>query len=252
MPKFSSTILVLIVLIVLIVLVAVVRGATSVVDRFDSSQDVFNGVYQNQRWGAQGDGSGSGSEPQFAAATVDAIEQLLIQYDAHVIVDAACGACKWTPMLIERVRGQRHLQYIGIDVSDIALERCKINLQQQFPDIVTLYHGDMTNYPFPRADMLICRDVLQHMSYQAIKAAITNFAQSDIRIFALGAYLPSDNQNRDIETGDYFTIDLKQAPFFMHAPIQVVPEANDGQLKYLFIYTKEQLLEYVGTVPFFL
>lgn len=212
------------------------------------NQDTFDNIYNTLYWGGGGDGSGPGSEPGATIPTVEAINNIVVKYNVSSIVDAACGACKWTHALIAKLQEHgRRITYAGVDVSSVAASRCKQNLEVKYPDAVTVFHGDMTTFKFPAADMLMCRDALQHMSYDMIRSALKNFASSDIRIFAAGSYV-ENYENANINTGDYFSINLTKPPFNFVDPKDIIKEAHD---KYILVYTIEQLRDFTKSNPFF-
>jgi hypothetical protein len=101
------------------------------------------------------------------------------------------------------------------------------------------------------ADMLMCRDTLQHLSYKEIRAVLKNFAKSEIQWFLIGSY-PEDPDNRDISPGDYFSINLEQSPFFM-MPQDSLPESTPPSepRKYIYVYSNERLRHYVNNNAFF-
>ena len=220
----------------------------------DHNQNVFDGIYSGGGWGEQGGGSGHGSEPEATRFTTDVLVEFIHRHKIRIVIDAGCGACKWTHSLLDKLtQYDKQYKYIGVDVSSIAVERCRENLHSRYPENVMVYHGDIADFAFPAADMLMCRDALQHMSYDIIRAVLRNFARSDVHYFVLGSYL-DQNDNRDIKTGEYFAINLTLPPFSMSEPLETFSEKTkypNDPIKQFVVYTKSQLVRYIETNDFF-
>lgn len=242
---------------VLAVLVAIILGASIIgswkveVEPFVDNDvaRTFDNIYKTDFWSPLGDGSGPGSEPNSVEKTMYTLHQFIRDKNITTIVDAGCGACKWTSLMLNRV-DDRHLQYTGVDASNTAVERARANMRE-VKHAVDIHQGDISQFDFPEADMLLCRDTLQHLSYKEIRAVLKHFANSKIQWFLIGSY-PEDPDNRDISPGDYFSINLEQAPFSM-MPQDSLPESSppNEPRKYIYVYSKERLTHYVNNNDFF-
>lgn len=104
--------------------------------------------------------------------------------------------------------------------------------------------GDFTKDVLPRGDLIFCRDALQHLALPLIFAALERFAVSlsgdPHRYLLVGSY--DTGNNRNISTGDYFSIDLRAEPFNLQ-PLEVFPELHENghRPKALLLYTGQQL-----------
>jgi hypothetical protein len=83
--------------------------------------------------------------------------------------------------------------------------------KQYSSDRVRFVVGNITE-PLPAADLLLCKDVLQHLPIALIQRFIANNLQPGKYKWAI---LTNDQgpDNADIEPGDYRTIDLRKPPF---------------------------------------
>jgi hypothetical protein len=74
--------------------------------------------------------------------------------------------------------------------------------------------ADIRTYPLPNSDILICRDLLLHLSYKDTFAFLRTFIKSEI-LFLLTSTDKNDAgyQNRDILTGEFRLIDLFSPPY---------------------------------------
>lgn len=95
--------------------------------------------------------------------------------------------------------------------------------------------------------MVHCRDALQHLPLEMVVEALRHFAKSHARLLVLGSYSTGDGaQNKRIAAGDYFSIDLRQAPFALNKPLAVFNEQSSRLNpsepdKYMLVYTVEYL-----------
>lgn len=83
-----------------------------------STQEVFNDIYKNGKWGLGGRGSGSGSDASFARGAAKIIFDIMLAHNLTTLVDAPCGAMEWQQHLIPSLRlclGSG-FHYHGVDV----------------------------------------------------------------------------------------------------------------------------------------
>lgn len=202
-------------------------------------RSIFDDIYKYSRWQDKGDGSGEGSEPANTLCLRRILTELVQQEDVATFVDFPCGACKWTAVWLDELKrlGIR-IRYFGFDLTDVSLERAQKNLGplMSFHEIY-LMQADLTHPSsvelVPRQiDLFMCRDTLQHLSYDMIFKALKNIFNMDARIILLGSYV--HGTNRRIRNGDYFDINLAAQPFNMHPAIIYNEVAGH---KYLFRYT---------------
>jgi hypothetical protein len=82
---------------------------------------------------------------------------------------------------------------------------------------------DLTRDRLPRADLLLCRDCLVHLSYADIRRALANLLRSGIP-YLLTTTFPAGDANEDIVTGDWRVLDLERAPFHLPPPERILNE----------------------------
>ena len=200
----------------------------------------FEDIYQRSVWGQNGDGSGGGSDPEFAQGVSDVLLTLNNRFNIMSMLDAPCGACKWTSSFLKKVRPG--FQYTGIDVSETAVQRAKLNLQNVCDASIHLH--DLTVCPFPGSfDMILCRDALQHLSYVDVFKVLRNFKemalQGNGKLFAIGSYLMPGG-NVDSETPASYLINLLDPPFKLQPDFIIAEMHHETHIqpvpKHLFIY----------------
>jgi hypothetical protein len=57
------------------------------------------------------------------------------------------------------------------------------------------------------------RDALQHLPCELVVASLQNFARSKPRFLLVGSYNGDSRTNHNIAPGDYFLINLREAPY---------------------------------------
>jgi hypothetical protein len=104
--------------------------------------------------------SGSGSLPSNAKVYVQFIKQIILDFEIKSVVDVGHGDWSmWRYYKFENVR------YFGIDVSRGLSE--KISLKYGNPNRI-FKHADGVYTSLPDSDLLICKDVLQHLPNQQV------------------------------------------------------------------------------------
>lgn len=175
----------------------------------EDREKTFTQIYDYGWWGKNTDGkgtSGFGSVVEHVQPYMELIQQFIDQNEITSVVDFGCG--DW---VLSREINWHGAIYIGVDVVKHVVEKN----QKQFSNASTFFvHADGLNISLPKADLLICKDVLQHLSNEDVllflsqihkfkHCIITNDIDKDT--------LTSDNQN--IVTGSGRTLDLTQPPF---------------------------------------
>ncbi|MGY4514079.1 class I SAM-dependent methyltransferase [Bradyrhizobium sp. USDA 3650] len=224
-------------------------------ERFAADRDNFAGldlaarferIEKTNLWGAATSVSGLGSEDPATAAVRKALPLLLQRLGARSLLDAPCGDAGWIG------RMKLHLDYTGIDVvpSLIAANRQRVaagELSDRF--LVT----DITRDALPRADVVLCRDCLVHLSFDNIVRAVANFRASGAH-FLLVTTFPEWDGNRDCEDGDWRALNMEKAPFDWPAPRELINEhCEEGgggwRDKSLGLWAMNELPDRVLTAP---
>jgi len=78
---------------------------------------------------------------------------------------------------------------------------------------VPFIHIDLIKANFPQADLMICRDLLIHLSYSDVKSFLKNFVDSGIPYILTTTHKNSGFANKDIATGDFKLMDLFSHPY---------------------------------------
>src|SRR5438132_1940977 len=155
----------------------------------------FERIEQTNLWGAASSVSGLGSEDPATAAIRESLPLLLQWLGARSLLDAPCGDAGWIG------RMKLDLDYIGIDIvpSLIEANRRRVAGGESSGRFLV---ADITRDALPRADVILCRDCMVHLSFDNIVRAVARFRMSGAR-FLLVTTFPEWEGNRDCEDGDW-------------------------------------------------
>ena len=168
--------------------------------------NTFNRIYAEGTWGKDvaGNGtSGTGSTLEITREYRAYVEDFIRTHHVTSVVDAGCG--DWT---FSSAINWGQASYLGVDIASdvIAAVRSKHEKGN-----IKFQVGNITN-ELPDAELLISKDVLQHLSNNLVHKFIRNNLRKGKYKWVI---LTNDrgNRNFDIASGGYRAIDLAAAPF---------------------------------------
>ena len=168
--------------------------------------NTFNRIYAEGTWGRDVAGkgtSGTGSTLEITREYRAYLEDFIKTHNIKSVVDAGCG--DWT---FSSAIDWGGASYLGVDIASDVI--AAVRARHEKPN-VKFQVGDITD-DLPAADLLISKDVLQHLS----NTLVHNFIENNLR---KGKYkwviLTNDrgSKNSDVENGGYRAIDLSAPPF---------------------------------------
>ena len=185
------------------------------------SLKVFNEIYSESIWGK---GSGSGSELEYCKPYLNFLKDFFYDYKIKSIVDLGCGDWQFSKEI-----NFKGIKYFGIDVAEeVIAENTKSYSSEDITFNILDKYQDI-----PSCDLLICKDVMQHLSIKENKKIIkevfpkfkyilsTNCvtARSPIGefIYKLINKKNSKKINRDIQTGDCTLFNISKSPYNIEA-----------------------------------
>ena len=178
-------------------------------------ESVFADIYRRRVWGDGESRSGPGSGLARTEAIRADLAALVRSLGVRSLLDAGCGDFHWMQAADLGLD-----TYVGIDVVRDVVEGCAA--QHAGPGI-RFVHLDVTRDPLPHADLILCRDVLPHLSFADIGRALENFARSGARWLLTNTFVDR-LENADIPTGDWRPLNLERAPFLLPPPSAVLDE----------------------------
>ena len=176
-------------------------------------QQKFEDIYDSRLWSIDNGGSGTGSGLAVTQYAMSCIRTVVNKFEISSMADVPCGGMHWQPSLLRDVKEDvRDFSFRGIDIVPSVIEANQARFVNK-----PWMHFEVLD--FTRAhisagiELILCRDALQHLPLGKAIDALELFSQSKARFLLVGSYLGSDGNNKLIEVGDYYSIDLTADPF---------------------------------------
>jgi hypothetical protein len=180
------------------------------------AERIFTDIYENMSWGKdQESRSGAGSSLAATENIRRELPKLVEKYGIKTILDIPCGDFNW--MKHVDLKG---VKYIGADIVTPMVE----SLQKQYGSKDREFvHLDLMSSDLPKADLVICRDCLVHLSYLDFRRAIDNIIRSGAK-YLLATTFTNRRDNNPIRTGEWSPYNLRQNPFCFPKELECVNE----------------------------
>lgn len=173
------------------------------------AQEVFTEIYSKKLWGANENGVGwSGAGSDFGSTPVyrKFLQDFLKTYAIKSVVDVGCGDWEFS-----RYIDWQGIEYLGVDVVESVLIKDKILFGTA---TIHFRKMDVLQDELPKADLLICKDVLQHLTNEDILQIIPQLSRYKYCLITNDVHAETGSSNNPtITRGDYRPIDLTKAPF---------------------------------------
>lgn len=178
--------------------------------------------------------SGHGSSERSTRVLRVELASFIAENAITSLFDAPCGDFHWMKALAL----PPDFHYIGGDIACTVIDGLVVRYSSHRRQFITC---DITKDPFPRTDAWLCKDCLQHLSFNDVWRALRNFARSEIK-WALISNHSGGGTNADICTGDFRMLDLTAAPFNLPPPRQVLRDSPiDGEPRGIAVWSRDEL-----------
>jgi hypothetical protein len=180
---------------------------------------VFREVYRRNTWGDASSVSGPGSSLAATAALRDQLPQLLHTLGVTSLLDIPCGDLTWISQI-----DLAGIRYLGADIVEeiVAANRRRGLVAGDFRRL------DLIRDPLPRADAILCRDCLVHLSLRDAVRGLDNLIASGAR-YLLCTTFPGAVANADTVTPYWRPLNLERAPFGLPAPWRLLRDFSEGR-----------------------
>lgn len=186
--------------------------------------NTFNRIYAEGTWGKDVAGkgtSGTGSTLEITREYRAYVEDFIKTHSVKSVVDAGCGDWSFSSAI-----DWGNADYLGVDIASdvIAADRSKHET-----DKIKFQVGDITD-ELPAAELLISKDVLQHLSNELVHKFIGNNLRKGKYKWVI---LTNDrgSENRDVASGGYRAIDLAAPPFEVRGLVDLPIKFGDETTK---------------------
>ena len=167
---------------------------------------VFDDIYAKSLWGV---GSGGGSDPDALGPYLAYLQNMLRTVNIRSILDLGCGDWRYV-----RTLDLCGADYVGIDCVRSVVDE---NTRKYSGDRVRFVFGDLLDMDFPPADLLICKDVLQHLPTEGVLRILPKLEKFPCCL------LTNDWGSNVRDIGDtsnpYAGLDLQSEPFSLQAEV---------------------------------
>lgn len=177
--------------------------------------NIFTDIYVNKKWGDNGTLSGEGSTVENTQTILQGLPELFERFNIKTIVDAPCGDYYWMKNIKYNFD-----KYTGADIVKPIIDK----LSQEYSDTTHEFiQVDLCKDILPKADLILCRDCLMHLSNEDSKKVIENFKQSNSK-YLLITTNPNNPMNVQINTGEFRHLNMTKEPFNFPQPIYLLNE----------------------------
>jgi 2-polyprenyl-3-methyl-5-hydroxy-6-metoxy-1,4-benzoquinol methylase len=193
-------------------------------------KEAFTAIYKNHYWGKE-NLSGDGSSLDATKHTREIILKVIKEHNINSIVDVACGDFVWMPLVLEKMAAD--FRYTGCDIVESLISAHKEKYPQYGFQSLDFVEGKI-----PPGEMIICRDVLQHLQVEDIKKALANFSESGAKYLLATTHIRrfGIRNRRNMKTGRCRDRNLLVAPFELPNPLVIYSEQYVGQDKFLGLW----------------
>jgi len=119
-------------------------------------------------------------------------------------VDLGCGDWQFSNKI-----NWNDVDYLGLDCVEHIVSR---NQQMYGSSNIKFVLNDCAVEPLPKADLLICKDCLQHLDIKTVKKIVGQFKNFKYCLITNDIH-DKKITNKDIKNGEYRCLDLTRKPF---------------------------------------
>lgn len=205
--------------------------------RGKTTQEIFEKIYRENRWGMTESRSGAGSTLKNTEHLRAELPRLVGRLGATSLLDAPCGDLNW----------MKHcdlgVPYTGGEIVATLVDELRAKHASATPPVRSFVHLDITRDPLPQADIFFCRDCFLHLSFAHIHAALDNFRRSSARYLVTSTYRQILT-NVDHFTGGVRMVNLELPPFNLPPPLEYIDDRGEASFpRCLGVWTREQVVD---------
>lgn len=184
-------------------------------DVADPVEEIFTHIYKTKFWMLGQSVSGLGSELRVTQRMRPQLSALIKRFGISSIADAPCGDLHW----------MRHVdmgtcRYIGYDIVQELVDRNT----KLFGETKEFRHFNLIDNVIEKVDLIICRDMLAHLTHEQIVKVLRNFKKSGSKYILMTTGLTTKDNSPDITTGEVRRINFELPPFNFPRPLALIEE----------------------------
>ena len=166
----------------------------------------FTAIYRTHKWKGGGEETRSGAGSTLEATNIlrEQLPLLLEQLNARGLLDIGCGDFNWMKSV------ELPCPYHGVDIVPHVIAENQSRFERPS---VTFECKNAVDEAMPAGyDVILCREVLFHLSFSDSFRMLGNFLESDARYLLLTTNIEA-TANKDIVSGEFRDINLELIPY---------------------------------------
>lgn len=165
---------------------------------------IFDRIYKFHYWGR---GSGTGAVYELNKPFVNFVNDYLKEHkkDIKTVVEIGCGDWQLSSHF-----DLENIQYIGCEVSEFMFNKLS---NKHTGDNIRFEKLDAVSDPLPEGDILICKDVLQHLCNEDVLKILKKM-ESYKYVILVNDYYDTKRINKNIRNGSWRALDFSKPPFY--------------------------------------
>lgn len=191
----------------------------------DPVTKIFNLIFEQNIWGDKESRSGYASNLKNTQSLRSFLPEFFEKYKIKTVIDAPCGDMYWFSKM-----NLKKIKYYGYDIVDDLIKQNKENFAH-----CRNYHFETKNLitnKLPKADLILCRDLIIHLPISAVYELLENFVKSGSKYLLITQHILKNDKyvlNKDINFGSFSFRSLIEPPFNFPNPKLLIPEDWDDK-----------------------
>lgn len=174
---------------------------------------VFEDIHRKNLWGSPESASGPGAEVKRTRVLVKELPRLFYRFGITSMLDIPCGDFNWMKEV-----DMDGVSYIGADVVPTLVNANKERYPGMDFRVLNAISDDL-----PRVDLILCRDMMGHLTTDHVQTAIRNFERSGSAYLLATCFTHWDFNSHPKVDGGWRPINLMIKPFLLN-PIAIINE----------------------------
>jgi hypothetical protein len=176
----------------------------------------FTDIYENNLFNGVESVSGTGSDLYQTRVVQKKLPELFEKHKIKKFIDAPCGDFYW----MQHVDFTYLEKYVGVDIVHDIVNKNKI---RHADSKVSFQCKDICKDRLQKADIVMSRDCMNHLSYEDTYRAFKNFKRSGIK-FLLITTFTNHQENNDLNDVIWRPLNFERPPFSFPKPIDLINE----------------------------
>ncbi|WGM32245.1 class I SAM-dependent methyltransferase [Brevundimonas sp. NIBR11] len=182
--------------------------------RNPTNRQRFETVFRTRRWALGESVSGPGSDRSSGqvAHAISALTRACDELDVRSIADIPCGDFHWIDQFLKDRPG---VDYVGYDIVEPLIARNRIAHPDRRFEVLDI----VAEIPAP-ADLIFCKDLINHLYEADVRSALRNMAASGSRWLLITSNAGAMNEELYMfRPGASRELDLRAAPYSLPEPL---------------------------------